>query len=122
MDLEAIGIRIVRGDERIDICPLPDVFTNIDKEEYELLAPLSAKAFVIEDKRKMIYLEKEKYENAPDEVWKSYFFSEEPDGFFKGAHMDFNIIVPFSEKAESGEWKKSSLEKVKAYILRQLKD
>ena len=49
-----------------------------------------------------------------------YFFSEEPDGYFKGAHMDFGVIVPFSQKAEEGEWKKSKLDKVKAYILRQL--
>ena len=43
MDFEAMGIQIVRGDERIDAAPLPDVFTNIPAEEYALLAPLSAK-------------------------------------------------------------------------------
>ena len=120
MDFEAIGIQIVRGDERIDIAPLPDVFTNVPAEEYELLAPLSAKAFVVEDMRKMIYLERERFTDCSQEVWDGYFFSEEPDGFFKGAHMDFNIIVPFSKKADEGEWKKSKLEKVKEYILRQL--
>ena len=41
-------------------------------------------------------------------------------GFFAGAHMDFNIIVPFSWKWKDGEWKKSKLEKVKNYILAQL--
>ena len=120
MDFEAIGIQIVRGDERIDIAPLPDVFTDISAEEYELLAPLSAKAFVEEDRRKMIYLEPERFTDAPEEVWNGYFFSEEPDGYFKGAHMDFGIIVPFSKKAEDGAWKQSRLEKVKEYILRQL--
>lgn len=120
MDFEAIGIQIVRGEEQIDIAPLPDVFTDIPAEEYELLAPLSAKAFVEEDRRKMIYLEPERFTNAPEEVWNGYFFSEEPDGYFKGAHMDFGIIVPFSKKAEEGAWKQSRLEKVKEYILRQL--
>ena len=96
------------------------MFTNIPAEEYELLAPLSAKAFVVEDSRKMIYLEPERFTNASEEVWNGYFFSTEPDGYFEGAHMDFNIIVPFSKKAEEGEWKKSKLEKVKEYILRQL--
>ena len=38
MDFDAIGIRIVRGDERIDITPLPGIFTNIPAKEYELLA------------------------------------------------------------------------------------
>lgn len=122
LDFEAIGIQIVRGEERIDIAPLPDVFTNIPAEEYELLAPLSAKAFVEEDKRKMIYLEPERFTDAPEEVWNGYFFSEEPDGYFKGAHMDFTVIVPFSKKAGEGAWKNSRLEKVKQYILRQLED
>jgi len=122
LDFEAMGIRIVRGEERIERAPLPAVFTNVSAEEYDLLAPLSAKAFVVEDMRKMIYLEPERVTNAPQEVWDGYFFSTEPDGYFEGAHMDFNIIVPYSKKAEQGEWKKSRLEAVKAYILRQLED
>ena len=68
----------------------------------------------------MIYLEPERFTNASDDVWNGYFFSTEPDGYFEGAHMDFNIIVPFSQEAEKGEWKKSTLEPVKEYILRQL--
>lgn len=120
VDFEAIGIQIIRGDERVDIAPLPAIFTNIPAEEYKLLAPLSAKAFVAEDRRKMIYLEPERFTNASDDVWNGYFFSTEPDGYFEGAHMDFNIIVPFSKEAEKGEWKKSTLEPVKEYILRQL--
>lgn len=120
MDFEAIGIQIIRGDERIDVTALPEVFTNVPAEEYELLAPLSAKAFVEEDKRKMIYLEPKRFTDAPQEVWDGYFFSQEPDGYFQGAHMDFNIIVPFSRKAEEGLWKQSKLESVKEYILRQL--
>ena len=120
MEFDAIGIQIIRGDERIDIAPVPDVFTNIPAEEYELLAPLSAKAFVVEDMRKMIYLEPERFTDCTQEVWDGYFFSTEPDGYFEGAHMDFNIIVPFSKKADEGLWKQSKLEKVKQYILAQL--
>ena len=115
-----MGIQIVRGEESIVEAPLPDVFTNIPAQEYDLLAPLSAKAFVIEDMRKMIYLEPERFTDAPQEVWDGYFFSTEPDGYFEGHHMDFNIIVPYSKKADTGEWEKSKLEKVKAYILKQL--
>lgn len=120
MDFEAIGIRILRGDERIEVAPLPDIFTDIPAEEYALLAPLSAKAFVEEDRRKMIYLEPERFADASQEVWDGYFFSQEPDGYFEGAHMDFNVIMPFSKEADKGEWKKSKLDKVKEYILRQL--
>ena len=120
MSFDALGIRIVRGPEHIVEAPLPDVFTNIPAEEYELLAPLSAHAFVVEDARKMIYLEPETYENATEEVWHSYFFSENTDGFFADAHMDFNVVLPFSRKWEEGLWKQSKLEKVKEYILAQL--
>ena len=111
MDFEAMGIRIDRKSERIVKADLPDVFTNIPAEEYELLAPLSAKAFVVEDMRKMVYLEPETYTNATQEVWDSYFFSENTDGFFAGAHMDFNVIVPFSRKAEEGRWRQSKRKK-----------
>ena len=69
IDFEAIGIRIIRGDERIDIAPLPAIFTDIPAAEYELLAPLSAKAFVAEDRRKMIYLEPERFTDASEDVW-----------------------------------------------------
>ena len=120
VDFEAIGIQIVRGEERIDIAPLPDIFTNVPADEYELLAPFGAKAFIVEEMRKMIYLEPDRFKDASEETWNSYFFSEEPDGYFKDAHMDLSVIVPFSKKAENGEWKKSKLEAVKNYILRQL--
>ena len=120
LDFEAIGIRIVRGEERIEKAPLPDIFTDIRAEDYALLAPLAAKAFVAEDMRKMIYLEPERFTDAPEEIWNGYFFSTEPDGYFEGAHMDFSVIVPFAETAEEGAWKRCGLEKVKAYILRQL--
>lgn len=120
LNFEALGIQICRGEERIEAVSLPDIFTHISAVEYALLAPLSAKAFVREDMRKMIYLEPERFRDASEDVWNAYFFSEEPDGYFKGAHMDFGIIVPFSQEAEEGYWKKSNLEKVKQYILRQL--
>ncbi|MBR5903627.1 MAG: CapA family protein [Clostridia bacterium] len=120
LDFEALGIKIVRGEERIESCPLPDVFVNIPDSEYKLLAPLNAKAFVQEDRRTQTYLNPAKYKDAPESVWNEYFFSENTDGFFPLEHMDFNVIVPFSKQAESGEWKKSKLEKVKEYILRQL--
>lgn len=120
LDFEAMGIEIVRGPEKIVEAPLPDIFTNIPAGEYALLSPLAAKAFVAEDMRKMVYLEPDRFTNAPQEVWDGYFFSTEPDGYFEGAHMDFHVIVPFSKTADEGAWKYSKLDKVKAYILRQL--
>lgn len=120
MDFQAMGIRIVRGEERIVQAPLPAIFTDIPAKDYELLAPLAAKAFVAEDRRKMLYLEPERFTNASEEVWNGYFFSTEPDGYFEGAHMDFSLIVPFAETAEQGAWQLCSLERVKEHILCQL--
>ena len=119
MRFEAMGIRIVRGEERIEEAPLPDIFTDIPEAEYALLSPLSTKAFVLENRRTMIYLEPDKYRDAPEEVWNAYFFSEDTDGFYKGQHMDFNVLLPFAETAEEGAWKRSRLEKVRDYILHQ---
>ena len=34
--------------------------------------------------------------------------------------MDLSLIVPLADKAQNGEWKKSRLEAVKQYMLRQL--
>ncbi|MBO5767485.1 MAG: CapA family protein, partial [Clostridia bacterium] len=84
--------------------------------------PLSAKAFVEENRRTMIFLEPERFTDASEEVWNGYFFSEEPDGYFKGAHMDLSVIVPFSKLADNGEWRKSGLTKIKDYILKQLEE
>lgn len=117
LTFSAMGIQILRGEERIVSAPLPDVFTNIPQAEYELLAPLSAKAFVEEERRKMLYLEPNRFTDASEETWKAYFFSEEPDGYFKDAHMDFSCILPLADRAETGLWKTSRLEQVKAYIL-----
>ena len=138
MDFEAIGTKIVRGPERIVEGPLPEVFTNIPGEEYELLAPLAAKAFALEDMRKMVYLERNDEEKPfaeafPKEldgyfysadlpkVWKTYFYDNIPeaDGYFEKAHMDFSVILPISDVADQGLWKQSKLEKVKEYILKQ---
>ena len=117
MDFEAIGTRIIRGPEHIDIAPLPCIFENISAEEYALLSPLGAKAFVAEEMRRMIYLHPETYEEYTKEDWNEYFFSDRPGGYHEGKHMDFSIIVPHSEKANAGLWKQCLLENVKEYLI-----
>ena len=120
IEFEAVGTKIERTEERIDIAPLPDIFTNIDEEEYEILKPLSAKSFIAEEKRRMIYLETERFSNATEKEWEGYFLSEEPEEHIKDAHMDFFRILPDAMKFENGDWEKSKLEKVKKYILKLL--
>lgn len=120
LDFEAIGIKILRGSEQIDIAPLPDIFTNIPADEYELLAPLCAKAFIAEDMRVMVYLEPHNYAGCTDTVWNEYYDNTISSYYSKDAHMDYDYIMPLAQMAEDGKWEKSKLEKVKAYILRQL--
>ncbi|MBQ8563248.1 MAG: CapA family protein, partial [Firmicutes bacterium] len=119
MDFEAMGIRINRETERIEEAELPDIFTDIPGEEYELLIPLGAKAFLAEERRRMIYLEPENYKDLDEQGWLA-FFNGKPEGYFKGEHMDLSLIVPLAEQADTGKWKESRLEKVKAYMLAQL--
>lgn len=117
---EAIGIKIIRGPERIDAAPLPDIFTNIPAEEYALLAPLAAKGFVVDEKRKMIYLKPELYKNCDQKVWDERFSNL--GEYTKDAHMDGDYLLALAQKAEDGTWQQSKLEKVKQYMLNQLKE
>ncbi|MBR5459552.1 MAG: CapA family protein [Clostridia bacterium] len=118
LDFEAVGTKLCREEERIDLAPLPDIFTNIEETEYNTLLPLAAKAFVAEEKRRKIFLYPDRFSDATEDEWKKYFLSEEPSGFCKDAHMDFYTVYSEALKAEDGEWKSSKLEKVKEYILK----
>ena len=117
LSFEALGTKTDRENGKILEAPLPEIFTNVPENEYSLLSPLGARAFVCEDMRKMIYLEPSRFENATRETWNSYFFSTEPDGYLEGEHMDFHLIIPWAEAAETDEWKRSKLESVKKYLL-----
>ena len=119
-DFSAVGTEINRETERITLGELPDIFTEINAEEYELLTPLASAAFLASEKRKMIFLNPERFENADDEEWNKYFYSTEPGGYYKGSHMDLGYVAPLADLAANGEWKKSKLEKVKNYLLKQI--
>ena len=114
---EAIGTKIRRGEEQIELADLPDIFVNIPADEYDTLFPLGAKAFILEEKRRMVFLHPETYLDFTDDDWNRYFFSSTVTGYHKGLHMDFSVIVPFSEKADSGKWKNSKLDNVKEYLI-----
>ncbi len=116
---EAIGTKIVRGEERIEQGSLPGIFTDIRAEEFAKLSPWGAAVFIEEERKKMIYLEPDRFTEAPEETWNNYFFSTEPDGYDKGAHMDLAIVVPYAKTASEEDWNNSSLEQVKKYLKRQ---
>lgn len=117
---EAMGLKILRGEERIVKYKLPRIFTDISEDEYNLLSPLSAKMHIAATKRQMTYLNPERFKNATEEDWAEHFREPLRTGRVPGETLDFFILVPLAEKAEKGEWKKSKLEDVKSYILEQM--
>ncbi len=119
-EFEAKGIVTDRNAERIEAAPLPDIFTEVDEEEYGLLAPLAAKMFIAATKRREIYLKPDEYKNADAAKWEENLMDPKRSGRVPGEALDFRIICPFAETAEDGRWKKSRLEKVKKYILDQM--
>ncbi len=117
---EPMGLRIVRGEERIVKDALPPIFVDVQDEDFNLLSPLSAKMHIEATKRQMTYLKPEEFKGATEEKWKEHFSEELRTGRVPGETLDFFILCPLAEKAESGEWQKSKLEDVKQYILEQM--
>ena len=119
-DFEPFGIRIDRENERVVKGDLPAIFTDVQKDEYEKLAPLAAKMFIENTKRQLRFLKPEQFENATEEDFYNNFYEPLRSGRVPGETLDFQIIYPLSLKADEGAWKESSLEGVKEFILKQL--
>ncbi len=117
---EPMGLRIVRGEEKVVTDELPRIFVDVQEEDYNLLSPLSAKMHIEATKRQMTYLKPEEFKGATEEKWKAHFSEELRTGRVPGETLDFFILCPLAEKAESGEWQKSKLEDIKQYILEQM--
>lgn len=119
-NFEPFGLKIVRGGERVIKSELPKIFTDVQEEEYKLLAPLSAKALIAATKRQQTYLNPQEFKDADEEKWKEHFSQPLRTGRVPGETLDFFIICPLAEEEKKKEWKKSKLEDVKDYILKQL--
>lgn len=115
---EALGLKINRENEHIEKAELPLIFEDVQASEYELLEPLSAKAFVNATKRQQRYLFPDKYnDNTTEEEWEENFNNPKRSGRVIGEGLDFYIIRPIAAKAELGLWQQSKLENVKKFIL-----
>ena len=117
---EPFGLLIDREREKVVKGELPKIFTDVQERDYNLLSPLSAKAFVSATKRQQMFLNKDKFSAFTEKDWAEHFAEEKRSGRVPGEALDFQIIVPLAEQAEKGEWQKSSLENVKEYILEQI--
>ena len=112
-----MGILINRENEHIEEAELPLIFEDVQENEYNLLEPLSAKAFIEANKRQQTYLFPDKYTNATEEDWDENFSNPKRSGRVIGEGLDFYIIRPIAAQAEAGAWKQSNLENVKKFIL-----
>ena len=117
---EPMGLKILRGPEHIVKGDLPRIFVDVQEEEYNLLAPLSAKMLIAATKRQMTYLNPARFKDATEEEWAEHFAEPLRTGRVPGETLDFYIICPLAQKAEENEWQKSKLEDIKNYILEQM--
>ena len=117
---EPMGLKILRGPEHVVKGDLPRIFVDVQEEEYNLLAPLSAKMLIAATKRQMTYLNPTRFKDATEEEWAEHFAEPLRTGRVPGETLDFYIICPLAEKAEENEWQKSRLEDIKNYILEQI--
>ena len=117
---EPYGIRIDRTKERIVHGELPRIFTDVQPEQYELLAPLAAKVFIANTKRQLSFLYPEKFANATEEQWLADFYEPLRSGRVPGETLDMQIMYPLSQREAEGTWKRSTLEEVKEFRLEQL--
>lgn len=114
------GIQIDRETEHVVPAPLPDIFRDVQDEEYRKLSPLAAKMMVAAYRRQQIFLKPQEYGNADEEKWERNFLDPKRSGRVPGEGLDFQVILPLAAQAQQGEWKTSRLEDVKQYILRQM--
>ncbi|MBO4678066.1 MAG: CapA family protein [Lachnospiraceae bacterium] len=119
VSFDALGIEIDREKEHVIKGDLPDIFVDVQEEEYKLLAPLAAKMFVAATKRQQIFM-KTMAPDATEEEWAEHFANPKRSGRVPGEGLDFFIVLPLAAEADKGEWKKSRLEGVKNYILKQM--
>ena len=117
---EPFGLKILRGPEHVVKGELPRIFVDVQEEEYNLLAPLSAKMLIAATKRQMTYLNPQRFKDATEEEWAEHFAEPLRTGRVPGETLDFFIICPLAEKEKEKAWEHSKLEDVKAYILEQM--
>ncbi len=117
---EPMGLKILRGEERVIKWDLPLIFRDVPEDQYRLLAPLAAKLLVEATKVQMAFLYPDRFANATEAQWEEHFAEPLRTGRVPGECLDFYIICPLAEREKEKEWQKSTLEDVKRFILDQL--
>ncbi len=114
---EAVGTRLVRGEEKIVAGDLPGIFENVPEKEYYKLLPMAAKAFLTNERKKMQFRNPSIYMKYTEEQWHAFYHDDSQRPRVKGFLRDLAVYEKYAKQAENGEFEKSSLENVKQYIL-----
>jgi len=120
VDFEAIGTRNNRTENRLEKGDLPAIFTDICEEEYKLLLPLASAAFIKAEKKRKRFVKPEEFGSLTDDEFKTYLLSDERTEYIKDERMDFAYMYAEAAKISEDNWKKSKLDAVKEYLLKQL--
>ncbi len=120
IDFEAMGTHNNRKENRVETAELPAIFTEINEKEYKLLLPLASAAYIQAEKKRLLFEHPTEFCHYTKKDWKKYLLSEKRTEFIKDERMDFSYIFAEAAKMPEGNWKKSKLETVKEYILKQL--
>lgn len=117
---EPLATKIIRGKERIEKGMLPEIFISVPDEEYTKLFPMATKAFLSNERRRMLYLHPEKYKNYTKDQWMAYYMDDSEPVRVRSWHQDLACYAEWERACSDEEFEKSRLEGVKRYICGQL--
>lgn len=117
---EALGTKLIRGEEKMVAGPLPEIFTNIPEDEYNKLIPMGAKALLANERRKMCFINAGKYGVFTDEDWHEFYHNYKQGCRVKNQVRDLVLYEELAAQADNSTFNTSNLEGVKEYILKQL--
>ena len=91
-----LATKLLYETERIVSDHAPEIFRDIQQEEYEKLMPFAAGKFIEATKRQQIYLDPGKYGHYTEEEWRDHFM--DPDRLYRmpGETLDFTVIYPLA--------------------------
>lgn len=117
---EALGTKIIRGEEKIVSGPLPAIFTDIPESEYNKLIPMASKAYLSNERKKMRFMNISKYGSYTDEQWHEFYHNYKQGPRIQNQLRDLVLYEELAAQADNGLFETSGLEDVKEYIVKQI--
>lgn len=117
---EPLGTELIRGEERIVKGSIPAIFEDVSHEEYTYLIRMAAKAYMTNERRRADFISGGAMKNNTDEQWVNYYRDYNDPYRVQGTILDLVIWHVLECVKDSGEFEKSGLDGVKAYILDQI--